>query len=224
MPKIRSKSPKGSKSPKYERPSAMPPFPLHLERPALLFSLLDLLRDRLVMAAAAGIAWWGWENYRDRQGRHDDAARTLLIAERQAADLELWTGLIDRRTAAMAGRLDEIAAAGRLAETRAAAKVRVHRLLQSTTDPFLTFAEIERALGQVGRLAGVLPDTATEAGETAEPLAGDHLRRLLIDLVSDGVVAQLDRDRYFIASDFEASDLEASDPEGEDETPGGASA
>ena len=75
----------------------------------------------------------------------------------------------------------------------------------------------------------MLPDTATEAGETAEPLAGDHLRRLLIDLVSDGVVAQLDRDRYFIASDFEASDLEASDfeagnAEAEDETPGGASA
>ena len=206
----------------------------------MLASLFDFLRDVALLAAAAGIAWWCWDQYRSHVTRHDEAARAALTAERQAVDLRTALMHLDERTADIAAEV----AAGReeLAAERAdraalmAAKVRVHRLLQSTEDPFLTFAEIERALAGAGRFA-IVPDDkdvsrdvsrdASSEASTGAPvaviaseaatqrvvtassaLAGDALRRVLIELVGDGVIAQLDRDRYFIASDFETGDDE----------------
>jgi hypothetical protein len=172
----------------------------------LLGYLIEFLRDLALLAAASGVAWWCWDQWRDRAARRDEAARLQLAAERQAADLKMWIDRLDARTAGMADRLEEIAAQGRAAEARAAGKLRVHRLLQATSDPFLSFTEIERAMGQLGDFAGALTGDGPTPESAAEPLAADALRRVLIELVSDGVVAQLDRDRYFIASDYEAGD------------------
>lgn len=179
----------------------------------LLAALFYLVRDFALLAAAAGVAWWCWEQYRTRQGHYDEVARTSLAMERQAADLKHWAGIIDGRAQVIATTLADLADAGRKTEERAAAKVRVHRLLQSTTEPFLTFAEIERGLGQVGRLAGLSPLAEAGAGvEEERRLVGDALRRVLMELVCDGVIAQLDRDRYFIASDYETGTDDDDEP------------
>ena len=168
----------------------------------MLPALVDLLRDLAIIAAALGVVWWTWNHYSSDTVRRDDTARLQLTAERQAADLRQWIARLDERTAGMAAHLEDIATARRLAEQRSLAQLRVHRLLQATTDPFLTFAEIERALGHVGRFAGALSDDA----EPPDKLEGDPLRRVLIEMVGNGVITQLDRDRYFIASDFETGD------------------
>ena len=172
------------------------------EHTNLLAVLIDFLRDVAILAAATGVAWWAWDHYCNAPARRDDAARLQLAAERRTADLKQWAERLDERTAGMAMHLEEMVAARRATEQRTAAQVRVHRLLQATTDPFLTFAEIERALGNVGRFAGALADD----GEPPDKLEGDGLRRVLIELVGNGVITQLDRDRYFIASDFETGD------------------
>ncbi len=200
----------------------------------MLAALFDLARDIAVMAAAAGVAWWCWDQYRTSTERGDHAAQAGLLAERQSADLKLWVEKLDERTTAISTHLAQLAQIAQLAqaaqtaqaaslaearsasasehsmrlanaahdeEARMAAKVRVHRLLHSTTDPFLTFVEIEKALG----------------ADDLAPIAGDRLRRVLIELVSDGVVAQLDQDRYFIASDYEAgSGDDSDDADGDD--------
>lgn len=161
----------------------------------VLSFLFGVVREFVLLAASAGVAWWCWDQFRGAERRQDDNARGLLAAERQAADAMQLAVRLDDRTAAIADRLEEIAAAGREAEARAAAKSHVHALLQSTGDPFLSFSEIERALD---------PADAVTAEPANPPLAGAALRRVLIELVGDGVVAQLDRDRYFIASDYDA--------------------
>lgn len=200
----------------------------------MLAALFDLARDIAVMAAAAGVAWWCWDQYRTSTERADQAAQAGLLAERQSADLKLWVEKLDERTTAISTHLAQLAQIAQLAqaaqtaqaaslaeaksasasehsmrlanaaldeEARMAAKVQVHRLLHSTTDPFLTFVEIEKALG----------------ADDLAPIAGDRLRRVLIELVSDGVVAQLDQDRYFIASDYEAgSGDDSDDTDGDD--------
>lgn len=170
----------------------------------MLTALFYLVRDLAMLAAAVGISWWCWEQYRSRKTRMDETVRASLAAERQSTDLRQWMQIFDGRTEAIATAVAAMAATGREKEVIADAKVRVHRLLQSTTDPFLTFAELERGLANVGRLATSIATSEGTAPPAAGPLSGDLLRRVLIDLVSDGVVAQLDRDRYFIASDFEA--------------------
>lgn len=177
----------------------------------MLGYLIEFLRDIALLVAASGVAWWCWDQWRDGGTRRDEAARLHLVAERQAADLKMWIDRLDARMSGMADRLDEVASHGRAAEARAAGKLRVHRLLQATTEPFLTFSEIERAMGPLGHFAGALTGDGPTPEAAAEPLAGDALRRVLIDLVSDGVVSQLDRDRYFIASDYEAGDDELPD-------------
>ena len=175
----------------------------------MLAALFHFIRDLAFLAAATGLAWWCWEELRARAQRQDDAARVSLAAERQAADLKAWTERIDARLDGLTARLEEIAASTRESEARAAQKVRVHKLLQSTADPFLTFHEIERALAQIGRLAEV-----ATGGDGPARLSGDDLRRVLIELVRDGAVAQLDRDRYFIASDYEAGNEDEPDDAG----------
>ncbi len=203
----------------------------------MLAAWLEIVRDLAVLAAAAGVAWWCWDLYRTSTGRADEAARLSLTAERQSADLRRWAQTLDERTAAISAELTQLEQIARLAQSahvaqaalvaeaaaeaareedaRMAAKVWVHRLLQATTDPFLSFVEIERALGNVGRLAGQLATSEHHAAVDGPPLAGDRLRRVLIELVSDGVVAQLDRDRYFIASDYETGG--GDDDENEDD-------
>jgi hypothetical protein len=222
-----------------------------LEQTRLLAALFDLARDIAVVAAAAGIAWWCWDQYRTSTERGDQTARLGLTAERQSADMKLWAEKLDARTTAISAHLEQLAKlahaaqaaqtaqlaqAALLAEARAAsagdlkmrrleatraddarsaAKVRVHRLLHSTTDPFLSFVEIERALGSDRHSPD--EDAAGETEDTGEiaVLVGDRLRSVLIELVCDGVVAQLDRDRYFIASDYETGDGE-SERDGDD--------
>lgn len=205
----------------------------------MLAAVLEFVRDIAVLAAAAGVAWWCWDQYRTAAGRGDEAARLSLTAERQSADLRRWAQTLDERTAAISAELTQLgqiarlaqsahvaqaallaeaaAAAAREEDTQVAAKVRVHRLLQATTDPFLTFVEIERALGSVGPLAARPATGEHDAPEEGPSLAGDRLRRVLIDLVADGVVAQLDRDRYFIASDYETG---GGDENGDDDRAG----
>ena len=124
--------------------------------------------------------------------------------------------LAEARTKAARDENARLAAMARDEDTWMAAKVRVHRLLHSTTDPFLTFVEIERALDNVGRLADRAPPEEHGADGEDPPLAGNRLRRVLIELVSDGVVAQLDRDRYFIASDYETGVGDDENGDGED--------
>lgn len=171
----------------------------------MLAALIDLVRDIALLAAATGVAWWCWEQFRTAASRSDEVARAGLAAERQAADLKQWAGISDTRSELIAFHLGELVAAEQAKDAIAADKVRVHRLLQASTEPFLTFSEIERVLANVGRHASALPTIVPEPSGPVEPVVGDRLRRVLIELVSDGVVAQLDRDRYFIASDYETA-------------------
>src|SRR5262249_48573593 len=116
-----------------------------------------------------------------------------------------WSAAIAAEAALVSACLQEMAATKRDAEARAATKIRVHGLLQTTSEPFLTFAEVERALTtEAAEARSGAPDPGSSG--PSKPVGGDTLRRVLIELVSDGVIAQLDRDRYFIASDYETGD------------------
>ncbi len=181
----------------------------------MISALFHIIRELVLLAAAAGIAWWCWDAFKSRTARRDDAARAALTADRQAADVKLMAERIEARLAAIAMRLDEMTARGSGEDRLAADKVRVHALLQSTTDPFLSFEEIERALS--GPDTPVADPSSAEAdpGQTVgTPLAANRLRRVLIELVRDGAAAQMDRDRYFIASDYETGE-----DDGETSTP-----
>lgn len=156
----------------------------------LLASLFEFLRDLAVLAAAIGIARWTWDWHSSGAARRDEAASAAMAADRQATDIRQLLARLDERAAAAARSFELGEMLARAAEARALAQVRIHRLLQTTAEPFMTFEEIERAEADRGHEAG-------------EELKGDGLRRVLIDLVSGGVIAQMDRDRYFIASDFE---------------------
>lgn len=172
----------------------------------MLAALFYLIRDVAFLAAAAGVAWWCWQQFRNTEILRNEAAAAALTRDREARELKVWREGLDARLADLASRLEGLSLTERSNEERAVAKVRVHRLLQSTTDPFLTFSEIERSLRDVGRPEGVAPADSPRPESQGAHLEGDALRRILIELVSDGVVAQMDRDRYFIASDFEAGD------------------
>jgi hypothetical protein len=172
-------------------------------RRALLEALFLFVRDVALIAAAASVAWWIFAEQRTRAQRRDEAARVALAAERQATDLRQWADRIEARSALIEGHLAALAAVTRDSRELTKLKLSVHRLLQRTDDPFLTFAEIEREIATNDTPADA---SATPAGETAAPHAapgGDMLRRVLIELVRDGVIAQLAGDRYFIASDYE---------------------
>lgn len=215
----------------------------------LLAVLFDLMRDIAIVAAAAGIAWWCWDQYRTSAERGDQAARAGLLAERQSADLKLWAEKLDERTTAISAHLAHVAQIAQLAqaaqtaqatamaearsawaneqdmrlaraerdaEERMSAKVRVHRLLHGTTDPFLTFVEIEKAIADGGPSGNPHARGEAAGADDPAPIAGDLLRRVLIELVSDGVVAQLDQDRYFIASDYEAGGDDSDGADGDD--------
>jgi len=162
--------------------------------------LIEFLRDLAVLAAASGLAWWTWNAYRTRNSRNDETARLQIGAERRNTDLMLLAQRLEQQIASASLSLDEITASAKAIEARWDEKARVHALLQSTDDPFLSFAEIEEMLSAPSSSG---PD---QGASDAPPLSGIRLRRILMELVGAGVIAQLDKDRYFIASDFEAAD------------------
>ena len=160
----------------------------------MLVSLFEFIRDLAVLAAAAGIAKWAWDQHTLGPRRRDEEARAAMEADRLRADTRQWAGRLEALGVDISTRLDEVLGRQRDGELRAQAEVRVHKLLHQSSEHYLTFAEIEAALA--GQTAAAGPD--------AEPLAGEALRRVLIGLLSAGVIAQLEGDRYFIASDYEA--------------------
>lgn len=152
----------------------------------MLFYLLEFLRDVAIIAAAgiASLAAWRWLGA--AAARDAALARQLEIAE-----------LAVKTQQDSAGHLSQLAGDAqvrRVAEQRTAEalrfKVDVHRLLHATSDPYLTFAELESEIAKL----------STNAPHGAE------LRGLLIEMLAAGVIAQLDGDRYFIASEFETSE------------------
>lgn len=165
--------------------------------------LIEFLRDIAVLAAATGVAWWTWREYATRSFRLDETAKAQLAADRRGADLMQLAGRLEQQVSTIAQRVDDLANAQRATDALWQDKISVHALLQSTADPFLSFTEIEQALSATGS-----PDTQEEA---TTPISGNRLRRILIELVGDGVIAQLDKDRYFIASDFEANEAGTAD-------------
>lgn len=168
----------------------------------MLGSLFDFLRDLAILAAALGVATWAWDWHAGRTERRDEAARNALAEERWRTDMRQWAERLERR-------LDAITSPHAAAEARIKAKVAVHKLLQSTSDPYLSFAEIESELARAAfverAVAAGDTEVAAASGEQ-DSLKGDELRRVLMELVGDRVIAQLDRDRYFIASDFETGE------------------
>ncbi len=171
----------------------------------LLASLFDFVRDLAILAAALGIARCAWDWHTTSASRRDEAAKSAIADERWRADMRQWVATLESRLGEALGDRREAAA-------RASVKVRVHKLLQSTSDPYLSFGEIEKAL-----VASPVAETAavatTEGPATPDAVSSDALRSVLIELAGDGVIAQMDHDRYFIASDYETDD-EKDDGEG----------
>lgn len=174
--------------------------------------LFEFLRDLAVLAAASGVAWWTWREYATHASLQDDAAKVQIAAERREADLMILAQRLEQQVGSVAEHVSALAAASQETDACWAAKVRVHALLQSTDDPFLSFSEIESALAEEPAAAG--------RGDGDTLPSGDRLRRVLIDLVGDGVVAQLDRDRYFIATDFEAGETSGAIADQGEQQPG----
>ena len=164
--------------------------------------LFEFIRDLAVLAAAVGIAKWAWDQHSQAPRLRDAQALAGIEAERTRADLKQWGARMEALGIDLSTRLEEIALRTRVAEERAALEARIHRLLQTTRDPFLTFAEIRDGLANASPEAGasVAAIATTEGLQDTE----ETLRRALIELIADDAIAQLDHDRYFIASDFEA--------------------
>ena len=182
-----------------------------------LGAVFEFVRDLAVLCAAAGVARWAWADHVEAPARRDAQARAGIDRERQAADLRQWAGRMEAHALAVATRLDDGLAHTREAEARGLLAVRIHHMLQTTTDPFLTFAEIRDGLaGPVAASTeAVQPDEAATPATTpaVTPVAvmpaavtETILRRALLGLIADGAVTQLSGDRYFIASDFEAAE------------------
>jgi len=155
----------------------------------VIYSILVFLRDVALLAAATGIAWWTWDRRAGALHRQNEEASVRMAAERAAADARQSAARLETLAGQISAALDELAASARASEARANAKADIHRLLHATSEPFLTFAEIRSGL----------PDHLDDLA----------VRRMLIDLTADGVVAQLEGDRYFIASDYDADETEA---------------
>ena len=166
----------------------------------MLASLFDFVRDLAILAAALGIARWAWDWHSTSANRRDEAAKSAIADERWRADMRQWVATVESRLGEALGDRREAAA-------RTGVKVRVHKLLQSTSDPYLSFGEIERALAPSPITEAAAVATAGPAS-TPDAVSGDALRSVLIELVGDGVIAQMDHDRYFIASDYETGDDE----------------
>ena len=164
----------------------------------LLGSLFLVLRDLAILAAGTGIAWWAWDQRANAPRRRDEEASARMATERLWADQRQWAAKMQALGIDISTRLDELLGRQRDAEVRSGHKVRVHRVLHATGEPFLTFAEIRDGLAADARSGPAQSDAA---------LTVDELRRVLIELAADGVIAQLEHDRYFIASDYDADEV-----------------
>ncbi len=155
--------------------------------------LWEILRELVILAAAAGVGLAAWQWNLGRSAREQASAAFQARRDAQALDLQrdlqaAMAGL-DRRLEALSSSVSALAGRGLAEEQRWAGRIAIHTILQATHDPFLTFHEIDAAL----------------AGQP-RAISGDALRRVLMEMVADGVIAQLDRDRYFVASDYEAGE------------------
>jgi hypothetical protein len=174
----------------------------------VFYSLILLARDLAILAAGIGLAKWAWDQHQAAPRRRDEEARDRLHSERLSADLGQRAARLEALMVDISTRLDEVVGRERDAELRAADTVAIHRLMHETKDPFLSFAEIEAALAQ--RTLGVAQAAEGASGSQnagpVEAISGDRLRRALMELVGDGVIAQLESDRYFVSSDFETGE------------------
>ena len=163
-----------------------------------LAAFFTFLRDVSIFAASVGVALWAWDRRLHAATRANSSARSAMERERLEADTRQWQARMEAISEQVSLRLQAMAAAARDTERTGQLKLQIHALLQATRDPFLTFAELRDALT---RSPDVVSHTAiADVG----PAASDaDIRGALIALVADRAVAQLDRDRYFIASDFE---------------------
>ena len=157
--------------------------------------MLEIVRDLAVTIAAVGVAWWAWDRYSGAARRQDEAAQDRTARDRLGADLRQAGARMEALAVDISTRLDEVLGRGRDAEARSAVKIAVHRVLMASKEPFLTFTEVRDGLARGA--GGSAPATPVDEAE---------LRRCLMELVADAVVAQLERDRYFIASDFDADE------------------
>lgn len=153
----------------------------------LIAWLWDVMREAAVLLAACGIAWWAWDQRRTAGERRDMDAQRHMEDERSRADHKAWRE-------AMLADAAQRTARDAAADVRAGLKVRIHRLLHTTSDPFLSFAEIATGLA-----------VAPASGDAGRP-ADDDIRRALIELIAERAVAQMEGDRYFVGSEFEADD------------------
>lgn len=136
----------------------------------------DFVRDAAILAAAVGLAKWSWDQHISASERRDHEARQEIQEERARTEQKAYQ--------------DAMLAEVRSREERSQLKVRIHRLMHASADPFLSFAEIRDGLADGGQA----------------PPGDDTLRRVVIELVAERVVAQMERDRYFVGGDYEADD------------------
>lgn len=140
----------------------------------------DFLRDAAILAAAVGLAKWSWDQHKAGGERRDNEARRAIEESRAWSEQKAYQ--------------DAMLAMARSKEERAQLKLRIHRLMHASRDPFLTFAEIRDGLAEGGH--------SSPTDET--------LRRAVIELVAERVLAQMEGDRYFVAGDYEAEDEQES--------------
>lgn len=143
--------------------------------------LWDFVREAAVLAAAVGLAKWAWDQHNGAAERRDIEARVAMEEGRARAELKAYQDAVQGET--------------RAREERSQLKVRIHRLIHASADPFLTFAELRDGVGRGGE---ALPEEGL-------------LRRALMELVAERSVAQMERDRYFVGGEYEA-DEEQDDP------------
>ncbi|MGE0627401.1 MAG: hypothetical protein AB7O43_06205 [Hyphomicrobiaceae bacterium] len=157
----------------------------------MFWGLFRFVQELAILAAAIGVAKWAWDQHVRGPMLRSEAARVALAEERERAELKAaarqWGARMEAIAVDISTRLDEVLVRQRDQEVREDLKVAIHRLLQTSGDPYLTADEIIAAL-------------------SPQPPAEPDLRRALMELVAGGVVAQLDHDRYFIATAFETEE------------------
>ena len=142
-----------------------------------LASIIGILRDLALIAAAVAIVKWVWDQVRPSPARRDAEARVDIEADKLRALAE------------------EQAERERQGELRELQKIRVHRILQQTDEPYLSFAKLKLACAAIEQ--GKEPDA------TMKNLTDDGLRRLLIELIADEIVSQTNEDEYFVRTEYE---------------------
>lgn len=168
----------------------------------LLLWVLDILKDIAILCMAVAAIALGRHWRASNLARHDAQSRAMAIAVDQARETKEAAARLEARVEALGREVATIASDRRERQARRGLEVQIHALLHATNDPFLAFDEIR--------------DELAASAQDKDGLAADELRYVLMSMVKDRVIAQLDRDRYFIASDFETDD--GADAKSDDET------